>query len=29
MNDEKDLTNITNEPDRLNNDMDDDFNQGA
>jgi len=29
MNDEKDLTNITNEPDRLNNDMDDDLNQGA
>ncbi|MGA7829184.1 MAG: 30S ribosomal protein S1 [Geobacteraceae bacterium] len=29
MNDEKDLTNITNEPDRLNNDMDDDFNQGG
>jgi small subunit ribosomal protein S1 len=29
MTDEKDLTNITNEPDRLNNDMDDDLNQGA
>lgn len=29
MNDEKDLTNITNEPDRLNNDMDDDLNQGV
>lgn len=29
MNDEKDLTNITNEPDRLNNDTDDDFSQGA
>jgi len=29
MNDEKDLTNITNESDRLNNDMDDDFNQGG
>jgi small subunit ribosomal protein S1 len=29
MNDEKDLTNITNEPDRLNNDMDDDLNQGT
>ncbi len=29
MNEEKDLNNITNEPDRLNNDMDDDFNQGG
>jgi len=29
MNDKNDLTNITNEPDRLNNDMDDDLNQGA
>jgi len=29
MNDEKDLTNITNEPDRLNNDTDDDYSQGA
>jgi len=29
MNDKKDLTNITNEPDRLNNDMDDDLNQGV
>lgn len=29
MNDEKDLTNITNEPDRLNNDMDDDVSQAG
>jgi small subunit ribosomal protein S1 len=29
MNDEKDLTNITNEPDRLNNDTDDDMMQGS
>lgn len=29
MNDEKELTNITNEPERQNNDMEDDSNQGA